>query len=109
MDEWLKRIMMDEYITKENAQLARPEWRCRNDQYDCGWNDCINEYLDMIDTIPAEDVAPVIHGKWIRKRTVEHEGEWYCSICGKDMLYTWGPGCGLADYCPHCGARMDGK
>ena len=37
--------MMDEYITKENAQLARPEWRCRNDQYDCGWNDCINEYL----------------------------------------------------------------
>lgn len=63
---------------------------------------------DELYNFPAADVAPVIHGKWIRKRTVEHEGEWYCSICGKDMLYTWGPGCGLADYCPHCGARMDG-
>lgn len=62
-----------------------------------------------ISQIPAADVAPVRHGKWIRKRTVEHEGEWYCSICGKDMLYTWGPGCGLADYCPHCGAKMDGE
>ena len=100
---------MNEYITKEDARLNHPEWREAIDDFSAGFNICIYEYIDRIDEIPAADVAPVRHGRWIRKRTVEHEGEWYCSICGKDMLYTWGPGCGLADYCPHCGARMDGK
>lgn len=78
-------------------------------EHDFGWNKAVLDALDIAIKELDTDVAPVRHGKWIRKRTVEHEGEWYCSICGKDMLYTWGPGCGLADYCPHCGARMDSE
>ena len=105
---------MDEYITKENAQLARPEWRCRNDQYDCGWNDCINEYLDMIDTIPAADVAPVRYGCWnADKEDVEWGNSlirYRCSVCNErphfdkeEYRFI------LSPYCPNCGAKMDGE
>lgn len=62
-------------------------------------------YLDAIDRIPAADVVPVVHGRFV------HDGPrfaggvdwWHCSNCG-----------GLAsgaetrfDYCPWCGAKMD--
>lgn len=54
--------------------------------------------------IPAADVAPVRHGRWI-------DGDPYCPICRKDKFRgldadvwsDWKP-----DYCPNCGAKMDG-
>ena len=52
----------------------------------------------------AVDVAEVKHGKWDVNRN--------CSVCGvykfegldADVWADWG-----IDYCPHCGAKMDGK
>ena len=54
--------------------------------------------------IPAADVTPVRHGRWI-------DGDPYCPICRKDKFRgldadvwaDWQP-----DYCPNCGAKMDG-
>ena len=59
--------------------------------------DCIR-YMD------AADVAPVRHGQWI-------DGDQYCPICKKDKFRgldadiwaDWKP-----DYCPNCGAKMEG-
>lgn len=50
------------------------------------------------------DVAPVQHGRW-------NDGDPYCPICRKDKFRgldadvwaDWKP-----DYCPNCGAKMDG-
>lgn len=63
----------------------------------------------MLEKLPAADVAPVVHGKWI----VRFDGPYkrrrcYCSHCGKHN----GVG-GIAKnqekpYCPNCGAKMDG-
>lgn len=60
-----------------------------------------------IKTIPAADVAPVVHGKWefptmfgYRAFHIPH-----CSVCG-------GVPCGVDEntkFCPNCGARMDGE
>ena len=53
--------------------------------------------------IPAADVAPVVHGWWVthyRSGTTVAEG--YVSTCC-DM---WNNR--KSDYCPHCGAKMDG-
>ncbi len=51
--------------------------------------------------LPAADVAPVRHGKWMPFHA-EFAGDiQYCSVCE----------IGFADrtsYCPHCGAVMDG-
>ena len=55
---------------------------------------------DLIRKAPTADVAPVVHGEWIRKN-----GELYCSVCGNEALmdevYYKSP------YCPDCGAKMD--
>ena len=57
-----------------------------------------------VKTLPAADVAPVVHGKWVKE--VSHNGCTYdydcvCSICGEDGFIK-------DSYCRHCGARMDG-
>ena len=53
---------------------------------------------DLIKSIPAADVRPVVRGKWI---TVKHP-LYECSICGavyQDVGYGF-------NYCPNCGADM---
>lgn len=59
-----------------------------------------------------DDVQPVKHGKWILKSQYESieeypEQYWECSLCGCgsdsfDTVYH-------TNYCPNCGARMDGE
>ena len=64
-----------------------------------------------IKRLPAEDIIPVVHGKWIR--TVQENGcaewtEFRCSVCGavfdgNDYLFSEWRGC------PVCLSRMDGE
>lgn len=54
--------------------------------------------------LPAADVAEVVHARWVRERS-----NWYCTGCNKGYRITNGaPTANTFDYCPHCGARMDG-
>lgn len=50
--------------------------------------------IDAINGLPTID--PVKHGKWINEET--------CSVCGESVLYDTD----LCNYCPNCGAKMDG-
>ena len=65
------------------------------------FEDCISELM----AIPAADVAPVVHGKWMRySRTLWH----YCSVCLEDALMSKSTGTEvLSSFCPHCGAKID--
>lgn len=57
---------------------------------------------------PAEDVAPVVHGKWEEFVLPLGDREYSCSECGFCALYkelTVDQVC--SEYCPNCGARMD--
>ena len=47
------------------------------------------------------DVAPVVHGKWIRDGNYH---AWVCSRCGRGISNN--PE-GIDLYCYHCGAKMD--
>lgn len=66
------------------------------------------ELMSAISSIPAADVAPVRHGRWI-KTIEENEDEDYpirnilyiCSECKTRELSE-------RNYCPCCGSRMDG-
>lgn len=60
-----------------------------------------------INSIPAADVAPVVHARWVK----DEEGEWSCTNCretvaicdsGRERTYR-------KPYCPNCGAKMDGE
>ena len=55
-----------------------------------------------VQKMPTVDAVPVRHGKWVDDSN-GIEGAWnYCSVCGEQAI-------DLYDYCPNCGARMDGK
>ena len=57
--------------------------------------------LIEIDEAPAADVVEVVHAKWIPFHSEAAGDIQYCSAC--DIGFD-----ARMDYCPHCGARMDG-
>lgn len=55
---------------------------------------------DALNKIPAADVAPVVHGRWIHYPDC---GVTRCSHCGWSIEECW-----ESKHCPECGAKMDG-
>ena len=94
---------MAEYIERESVEKFIMDGLNHSDVYERFGHDAIKIIAEVHD-MPAADVAPVRHGRW-----VEHEkytfGTFYdCSICGNRILdngHSW-------NYCPNCGCRMDG-
>ena len=63
----------------------------------------------LLDSIPAADVAPVVHGRWEEKSESYFGLLFMCSACGEEFCFIEGaPSDNLYNYCPNCGARMDG-
>lgn len=104
---------MAEYIKLEDAIAIIEEKQkelCPVGRYGRGYvygsdrekYDAWDEIIDALENIPAADVAPVVHGRWVthyRSGTPVAEG--YVSTCC-DM---WNNR--KSDYCPNCGAKMD--
>ena len=111
---------MDEYIERKVVINRIKEYTL--DVYDIdlddakqfGGNSRIENYCEglyeateLVDDIPAADVATVRHGRWEKQ-----SGLYSCSECGKtcpydvqaDVIEYW-----ACNYCPNCGAKMDGE
>nr|DAV67469.1 MAG TPA: Transcription initiation factor IIE, alpha FINGER, Transcription [Caudoviricetes sp.] len=56
--------------------------------------------------MPAADVAEVVHGRWIKDDFLSDDvnNAEKCSRCG-ELIGWFG---NLPNYCPNCGAKMDG-
>ena len=87
---------MAEYIEREAAK-----------RYLAFGNACSDGVLDLLDEVPAADVAPVVHGRWETGYPIT------CSVCGgyaateyedANIYEAW-----LSPYCPNCGAKMVGE
>ena len=78
MAEYLKREAVLDLITRryENPEICTQE----------------------INSIPAADVAPVVHGRWF----YHDDGVITCSECGNAESSD-------SYYCRYCGAKMDGE
>lgn len=101
MDEFISRKAAIAYIREqsEECQKAFEELGGESGIYADAYNDLAEDFY----SIPTADVAPVAHGRWVthyRSRTPVAEG--YVSTCC-DM---WNNR--KSDYCPSCGAKMDG-
>lgn len=84
---------MDEYIKKSYAVDA-----VLDVYYDTPDIDLSGEKFEAaIFKIPTSDVAPVRHAMW--KKYGKNLGE--CSECGEIVSVR-------SNYCPNCGAKMDG-
>lgn len=74
------------------------------------WKPEIAALKCFVEGIPAADVAPVRHGKWVHSR-YENCSEQFemvkCSCCGREA-YAMAFYVRDGNYCPNCGARMDG-
>lgn len=92
---------MAEYIKREAA--VKSVLRMRKPENSVAQNRMLSIIqMDML-KLPAADVAPVVHGRWVthyRSGTPVAEG--YVSTCCDIWKKRKSP------YCPHCGAKMDG-
>lgn len=59
---------------------------------------------DVIASTDTEDAAPVVHGF----NTYDHDSAFECSVCGFNDWDTLTADSGKYNYCPNCGAKMDG-
>ena len=99
--------VMDEYIERGTLMRRIKEIHCAEcDSYHgvrcrACW---VDDTLDYIDSEPAADVAPVVHGRWA------HLGgdEWCCSACGFVITTESSWDKPTKKYCEDCGAKMDG-
>lgn len=67
------------------------------------------DFLRMIETFPAVDAAPVVHGRWVEIDEGDGDRSYNCSVCGeKWWLADGGPAENHMNYCPRCGAILDG-
>ena len=64
---------------------------------------------DAVEESHTVDAVPVVHGRWIEYTKViipepynKWEQAWKCSECGFDDGFV------AYNYCPNCGAKMDG-
>ena len=79
---------MKEYIEREEAERVAMYVAVEKDHA-----------KELIQRIPAADVAEVRHGKWV---CLEAEiGFFACSECDHTILRA------KCNYCPNCGAKMD--
>lgn len=90
---------MADYIEREallNSIYENPESKA---------NLRVAQLLEAIMHSPAADVQPVVHGKWIWNEECEC---WVCSNCELSALNNYRGNSTDSNYCPNCGARMDG-
>lgn len=101
--------MTDEYLDRSSL-VARMKYYEEHTTEGSSEHYAYSAALREIRNAPAADVAPVAHGKWVHSR-YDRSSEQFdvvkCSRCGLEayaMAYHVRDG----NYCPRCGARMDG-
>lgn len=94
---------MKEYIEREAVEEMLESAQTISDGEYCGY--CTEDI--NLSSIPAADVAPVRHGKWIR---LQHSGTIVCGNCGRNIRKNHGNDyADFEPYCPSCGSLMDTK
>lgn len=107
---------MADYIDMEAFKKSVEELYCKpckaegKDHNGCWCRACwVDDMLDEVECFSPSDVAPVVHGRWLTweemfpGKTPKKKNNLgvFCSSCKNhaDNMF---------DFCPHCGARMDG-
>ena len=95
IDDWKTPV---EYIDREAAEDAVGEAHLKG----------LNPLWELRD-VPAADVVPVVHGKWIRPHWKNSDYCCDCSECDGEAMhreYQWNKK-GIYPICPNCGAKME--
>ena len=103
---------MAEYIEREAVEKFIVGGLNNSDVYERFGHDAI-KIITEVHYMPAADVAPVVHGQWddipneymsvVSKTGTYHGNATTCSVC-----HDVNPNAFKTNYCPCCGAKMDG-
>ena len=108
---------MAEYIERERLRESlKSHYHPTDKEYESdrqwavGYNAGLDRALHSLHYAPAEEVAPVVHGRWMiavckRRRVAPVADDMICSACKQATERLDGIS---FLYCPNCGARMDG-
>ena len=91
-----------EYIEKETV-LKHFDEVMNNEFCDADFKKAALGFSIYVSRLAAADVAPVKHGHWINENFYTR-----CSVCGNMAIYDKYGQEVESDYCPRCGAKMDG-
>ena len=97
--------MANDYIRREDVKNLRFSGGINHDGF---LYVPYKELVDGIKAVPSADVVQVRHGKW---KKIGAWGRVYrCDQCGNFLDFDGvNAGRGTANFCPNCGAKMDGK
>ena len=105
---------MTEYIDREAAiklvSDACAECREGCEEFDGIYADCnqciMHSVVKGLPTIPAAEVRPVVHGKWIEAHAISGHDFRRCSECGTYIESVYFANDYNVNFCPCCGADM---
>lgn len=98
-------------LIDRQALLRDKCWLCGgavNDPYAQGYMSGLDVAEMVIRAAHTVDAVPVVHGRWVRLDAHRGMEQFKCSICRSECYV---PTCmrePMYDYCPNCGAKMDG-
>lgn len=110
MAEYIKRESVVDIISEKQKELCPVGLYGRNHVYgsDREKYDNWEEIIDAVENIPAADVVPIVHARWMQDDC--DDNCWVCSACGEIWDFLEGtPKQNNANYCPACGAKMKGE
>lgn len=88
-----------DYRNRSQRKMATGRFRVDDDLTTAAM--IMESCLDSLRKAPAADVAPVRHGRWKDNK---------CTACGEEAFcYGERPYHLRTDFCPMCGAKMDGE
>lgn len=99
MAEYIERKKLEEAFDNADPDVCESDMDGYSD-----WGFGRENVRDVIRGVPAADVVPVVHGQWI-----EDHDYLKCPECG--VMVKWDFtffDIGNWNYCPNCGAKMDG-
>lgn len=76
----------------------------RDYKWEFALNSDFSKAIEMVDVQPTIEAVPVVHGEWEVNGVNPHNmtiGNWRCTACDGISLKD-------SNFCPNCGAKMDG-
>ena len=67
-------------------------------------NCCVEDVEEWLKDQPTIDAVPVVHGRWKSGGIINE-----CQVCGEIYSLNGGNAHKPWNYCPNCGAKMDGE
>ncbi len=99
-----KRLKAYDPITLESYTRHATKHREPYDQYDMGYTDAVDNIEDWLEANTV-DAVEVVHGHNLK----DHDSAFECSLCGWEDWDTLTADTSKYNYCPNCGAKMDGE